>query len=64
MNGIWYDVSDNNMQENLNWASKMLDYPDKKGIPINRIDTNFLRMGGENALALSGYSDRQIQKMG
>jgi len=41
-----------------------LDYPACKGIPIERIDTHSLRCGGANALALSGYSDRQIQKMG
>jgi hypothetical protein len=32
--------------------------------PIERIDTHSLRSGGANALALSGYSDMQIQKMG
>eukprot|EP00985_Skeletonema_marinoi_P024571 scaffold17176_cov147-Skeletonema_marinoi.AAC.1 len=36
----------------------------KGGIPIDRIDTHSLRCGEANALALSGYSDRQIQKMG
>ena len=35
-----------------------------KGIPIDRIDTHSLRGGGANALSLSGYSDREIQKMG
>jgi hypothetical protein len=33
-------------------------------IPINRIDTHSLHSGGANVLALSGYSDKQIQKMG
>ena len=37
MNGIWYDVSDNNIRVNLNWAAKMLNYPDNKGIPIERM---------------------------
>jgi hypothetical protein len=35
-----------------------------KGIPIKRIDTHSLHSGGANALALSGYSNMQIQKMG
>ena len=39
-------------------------YPLVKGIPIERINTHSLRSGGTNALALSGYSDTQIQKMG
>ena len=59
MNGIWYNVSDNNMQENLKWTAKMLNYPDNKGIPIDCIDTHSLRIGGADVLALSGYSDRQ-----
>ena len=42
----------------------MLHYPDTRGIPIERVDTHSLRSGGANALALSGYSDTQIQKMG
>ncbi len=31
---------------------------------IERIDTHSLRSGGANVLALSGYSDTQIQKVG
>jgi hypothetical protein len=42
----------------------VLEYPLVKGIPIERINTHSLRSGGANALALSGYSDTQIQKMG
>ncbi len=45
-------------------AAAALDYPSLKGMPINRIDTHSLCSGGANALALSGYSDMQIQKMG
>ncbi len=43
-------------------AAAALNYPSLKGIPINRIDMHSLRNGGANALALSGYSDMQIQK--
>ncbi len=39
-------------------------YPTNKGIPIGRINTHSLRSGGANALALAGYLDAQIQKMG
>ena len=42
----------------------MLDYPLNQGIPISSMDTHSLQSGGANALALSGYSDTQIQKMG
>ena len=41
-----------------------LNYPTNKGIPISSIDTHSLWVGGANALHLSGYSDRHIQKMG
>lgn len=41
-----------------------LQYPEQKGIPIDRIDTHSLRSGGANALLLAGFSDREIQKMG
>ena len=41
-----------------------MDYESRRGIPTDRIDTHSLRAGGANALHLSGYSDREIQKMG
>ncbi len=44
--------------------AKELEYPILKGIPIERINTHSLRSGGANALALAGYSDTQMQKMG
>ena len=63
-NGPRYDISDQDMRDNLKWAAEQLDYDGRCGIPFDRIDTHSLRMGGANALALSGYSDTQIQKMG
>ena len=45
-------------------AATLLEYPETRGIPIELIDTHSLRCGGANALALSGFSDAQIQKMG
>ena len=42
----------------------MLDYLKQRGISITNVDTHSLRSGGANALALAGYSDTQIQKMG
>ena len=62
--GIRHDVKDQDIRENLKWAATELQYPAKKGIPIERIDTHSLRSGGANALSLSGYSDREIMKMG
>ena len=41
-----------------------LDYPGQKGIKIKQIDTHSLQGGDANALALAGYGDTQIQKMG
>ncbi len=42
----------------------MLNYPGHKGIQIDRIDTHSLHIGGATILALVGYTDTQIQKMG
>ena len=62
--GIRYDVTPKDMSEALKHAAAMLDYPKQRGISISNIDTHSLRSGGANALALAGYSDTQIQKMG
>jgi hypothetical protein len=59
-----FDVTDNDIRASLKQAARFLDYPSSKGIPVECVDTHSLRSGGANALSLSGYSDRQIQKMG
>ena len=64
IDGIRYDVTGEDISKGLKMAANLLQYPTTRGIPINRIDTHSLRSGGANALALSGYSDTQIQKMG
>ena len=58
------DVSAEDISRALKLAAATLQYPATKGIPIHRINTHSLRSGGANALALAGYSDTQIQKMG
>jgi hypothetical protein len=50
--------------KHLKLAVELLHYPTWKGIPIERVDTHLLRGGGANALALFGFLDTQIQKMG
>ena len=62
--GQRYDVTSDHISTALKQAATALEYPLVKGIPIERINTHSLRSGGANALALSGYSDTQIQKMG
>ena len=62
--GMRSDVTDEDIREGLKWAADVLHYPETSGIPIERVDTHSLRSGGANALALCGYSDTQIQKMG
>jgi hypothetical protein len=52
------------ISKGLKMAATLLQYPSTRGIPIARIDMNSLGSGGANALALSGYTDTQIQKMG
>jgi hypothetical protein len=48
----------------LKMAATLLECPVIPGIPIKLIDTHLLRIGGANALTLSGFSDTQIHKMG
>jgi hypothetical protein len=60
--GACYDVED--VSKALKMAAAILLYPITWGIPIECIDTHSLRSRGTNALALSGYSDTQILKMG
>ncbi len=62
--GQRFDVTAENVSQALKGAARALHYPTTKGIPIDRINTHSLRSGGANALALSGYTDTQIQKMG
>jgi hypothetical protein len=57
------DVTDKNIRVTLKVAAAVLGYPNR-GFPVDRIKTHSLRSGGANALALAGYSDTQIQKMG
>ena len=64
MNGKRCDVNDEDIHFFLKWAGRVLDYKGTRNIPVDCIDTHSLRSGGANALSLSGYSDRQITKMG
>jgi hypothetical protein len=62
--GTQFDVCGKDISKGLKLAATILQYPSTWGIPIECIDTHSLQSGGANALALSGYSDTQIQKMG
>jgi hypothetical protein len=62
--GVRGDINNEDISAAVKWAATRLDYPETRGIPISRIDTHSLRSGGACALALAGYSDTQIQKMG
>ncbi len=64
MEGIRMNVTAENISRALKLAAVELQYPTNKGIPIKSINTHSLCSGGANALALAGYSDMQIQKMG
>lgn len=57
-------VTADHISKAIKLAANILNYPSAKGIPIQRINTHSLRSGGANVLALSGYSDTEIQKMG
>ena len=58
------DITDEDIQRNVKFAATELDYFGTRGIPVDNIETHSLRSGGAIELALSGYSDTQIQKMG
>ena len=62
--GVRKHVTQEDISRGLKMAATMLNYPSEKNIPIDRVDTHSLRGGGANALALSGYEDREIMKMG
>ncbi len=62
--GNCYDVCGEDISKELKLAATILQYPTTRGIPIERIDMHSLWSGSANALALLGYSDTQIQKMG
>ena len=64
VDGKRQDVTAEQMGKSLKFTAGALDYPAAKGIPINRTDTHSLRSGGANTLALAGYLDQEIQKMG
>ncbi len=62
--GTRADVTAEDISRALKSAATELQYPTNKGISITRINTHSLCSGGANTLALAGYSDMQIQKMG
>jgi hypothetical protein len=58
-----HEMTDKHIQATIKLAAFALGYP-SRGILIDHVDTHSLRSGGVNALALNGYSDWEIQKMG
>lgn len=64
LEGKRQDVQDKNICQALKEAATALEYPEYRGIPIERVDMHSLCIGSANALHLAGYSDREIQKMG
>ena len=48
----------------MKMAATLLQYPVMRWIPNERIDMHSLQRGGANNLALSGYTETQIQKNG
>jgi hypothetical protein len=59
-----YNVTAENISQALKVAVAALNYHSQKGIPIDCVNTHLLQCGGANALALSRFTDTQIQKMG
>jgi hypothetical protein len=63
-NNKQYNVCGEDISRGLKMAATLLQYPATWGIPIERVNTHSLQSGGANVLALSGYSNTQILKMG
>jgi hypothetical protein len=64
LGGKRFDVTSDHISAVLKLAACSLEYPLIKGILVEHINTHSLRSGEANALALAGYSDTQIKKMG
>ncbi len=64
MNEQAYNVTDDKISNALKWATATLQYPLYQGIPIKRINTHSLRIGGACALAPNEFSEMHIQRMG
>jgi hypothetical protein len=63
--GKQYDVCGKDISKGLTKkTATLLKYSATRGIPIEQVNTHSLQSRGANALALSSYSDTQIQKMG
>ena len=48
------DITVDNMSTSLKLVATVLNYPYLKGIPVDRVNTHYLRGGGYNALYLTG----------
>ena len=56
-------VTNSQIRFTVKCVAKSLNY-DKRGIPIDRVDTHSLRSGGACALKLAGHDDSEIRKIG
>jgi len=63
-NGNKRYITDKDIRAAVKNAATALDYQNTRGIPLSHINTHSLRIGGACALALAGYDDVQIMKMG
>jgi hypothetical protein len=64
VDGKQWQNTDKDISKGLKMAATLLLYPAMRGILIACINTHLLCSGGANTLALLGYLDTQIQKMG
>ncbi len=64
VNGKHTNITAEDISKHQNVAAGLLNYPTRKGIPVEWVNPHSLRGRGANVLALSEFSDMQIQKMG
>ena len=58
------DITDKDMRAGIKMPAQVLDYPGRKEMSVERVNSHSLRIGGATVLSLAGYTYTQIQKMG
>ena len=59
-----HDVTDEDIRASVKMAAAVLNYPELRGIPVERVDTQSLRSGGANALGVSGIYENTNSENG
>ena len=58
------DLTADNTSADLKFVATVLNYPYLEVVPVDRVNTYYLRGGESNSLYLAGYINRDIKKWG